>query len=196
MAKLLLLPCFLILALANNLNAQGGGPIKVGKNILYVEWYGNGVYYSLNYEKMLPQHSSHQQCVRVGAMTYPSVYTNGGWIFAFPIETNFLFGKRTKKLEIGVGNTFTTGKFYHYANHPTKGYVKDYYSQFILTGRVGYRLYSQGGFVFRGGIIPMLVYKPGYIPETPDSPIFGIARKNPKTFDAWISFGLSFGYSF
>ena len=195
MAKKLLLSCFIIVAFFSKVIAQGG-PTKVGKNVFYAEWYGNGIYYSLNYEKTLRQRTSRMQCVRVGAMIYPSVYTRNGWIFAFPFETNFLFGKRTKKLELGFGNTFTTGKFYHMADHPKKGFIKDYYQQFILTGRIGYRVYSEGGFVFRGGILPLLVYKPGYVPETRDSAVFGSLRKNPKTFDVGISCGLSFGYSF
>jgi len=182
--------------------AQFGQTGLIGKNAFYAEWFGNGVYYSLNYERIFYSAPKFQAGVRIGAMAYSNLFIlpEKKLLYVFPMEINGLFGKHRQNIEIGIGNSFSTGRFYHWVSVP-----QQYYRQFILLARLGFRYYSKQGVVIRIAALPLLAYKLGYLPDMPDDSDFGIMKPatahliNDETYKRYtlgISAGLSFGYAF
>lgn len=181
--------------------AQPGQAIPVGRNALYAEWYGNGVYYSLNYERIFYSRNNNRLHLgaRMGAMAYPNVFSNKDIIFIIPAEVNAILGKSEHKIELGIGNSVSTARFYLLLSDPQR-----YYRQFILFTRLGYRYYYGKGILCRLALMPLLTYKLGYIsgedspgPEILKPSTSGLINDNSLSrFSLGISVGLTFGYSF
>lgn len=193
---------FLWLWMSSLASAQIGQSERGRSNTVFGEWYGNGIYYSLNYERKIHAHhtSQYQTTLRIGAMCFPNVFFPGKFLYAFPLEVNRLFGKGEHKSEFGIGSTCTTGRFYHWVTSP-----QQYYRQLILCTRLGYRYEGQSGIICRIGILPLMICKLGYMPEVPGQSDFGLLSPstsnlvNDRTavrYRLGISAGISFGYSF
>lgn len=71
------------------------------KNGLYVEAGGNAILYSLNYERRFYFNGSPRFTARVGFATLFAEEP-----FLIPAEINYLFGKKKKHFEAGLGRTF------------------------------------------------------------------------------------------
>jgi hypothetical protein len=145
---------------------------RTASNSIFIELLGNGLLYSINYDRMLMENLS----VRVGLM-YLSLSAADGTESAkvsfmlVPVMLNYLLGSGSHKLEIGAGPVVA------HASGTASGTGGDLAASgtgVAGTAVVGYRYVPKdGGFTFRGGFTP-LFSKGGFFP--------------------WV--GLSFGYVF
>lgn len=146
--------------------AQNGVPLK--PNAAYLELLGNGLLYSLNYDRFLTAHLTG----RVGLFVLAAQDSDGegsGAVLATPVLVNYLFGRGNHHLETGIGATLLAG-----AIEDLEDEVDESFSGAVGTATLGYRYQRPGGgFVFRAGV----------------TPFFGAGGIAP-----W--FGVSFGYSF
>jgi hypothetical protein len=135
------------------------------QNQLYLELAGNGLIYSINYERFL----SEDFTIRGGFGITPGLIFVEGTFIHIPVTASYLIGSKTSKLELGLGATYFAGE-----DTEIFGLDAGDQSLIILTGIVGYRYTSPGGFVFR------VLFTPLYNSEE-DSYFYP-------------SFGLSFGF--
>jgi len=137
------------------------------QNQLYLELGGNGLIYSINYERLLSENFT----LRGGFGITPGLIFVEGTFIHIPVTASYLIGSKTSKLELGLGATYFAGK-------DTEIFGLDAGDQFLvfLTGIIGYRYTSPAGFVFR------VLFTPIYNSE--EDPYF------------YPSFGLSFGFAF
>jgi hypothetical protein len=133
----------------------------VSRNAIYVEAFGTGIFYSVNYERFV----SNDLTFRIGFSTFTihanydrDQYTH----YAVPIMANYLIGEGNSKLEIGAGIEFLAGSGESTGDHTyfisttplSLSYV-------LLVGSFGYRYQpSDGGIHFR------LVTTPFFVPKT------------------------------
>jgi len=135
------------------------------QNQLYLELGGNGLIYSINYERLL----SENFILRGGFGITPGIIFVEGTFIHIPFTASYLIGSTTSKLELGLGATYFAGE-----DTELFGLDAGDQSLIILTGIVGYRYTSPGGFVLR------VLFTPLYNSEE-DSYFYP-------------SFGLSFGF--
>ena len=137
------------------------------QNQVYLELGGNGVIYSINYERLLSENFS----LRGGFGITPGFFFVEGTFIDIPVTASYLIGSERSKLEMGLGATFLAS-----SNVEVFGLDSNDQSLIILTGIVGYRYISPSGFVFR------IFFTPLYSSEG-DPPFVPY-------------FGLSFGFAF
>lgn len=154
---------------AADLRAQSKGGFA--RNSVFAELGGNSGSYSLNYERFLTRHFS----LRVGAGHFGKKILGGPESeIAVPVMINFFLGKRSSKLELGLG--LLAGK--------TSSDIpeQDNRSFSHLTSFLGYRYQKpEGGLLLRGGIVQINVLEE-YV---------GGPMKGSK-----IGLGISAGYAF
>lgn len=183
------------LVLCGITNAQEDNTFKLKKNAIYAEIGGNGMLYSLNYERQIYQKNKFHFAASIGGMAFPELF-NPGIIVIIPLEAKILLGKKKNFFETGLGNSFNTATYnsfqFNSSGNPKDFYYKSHYA-FL---RIGYRYQNpNGGFLFRIAALPYLNYKPGFIASYPNEPNFGIEgseRKNEIGFWAGASFGFTF----
>jgi hypothetical protein len=145
---------FLVLLPASNVFSQKVEKEKndlVAKNAVYFEFGGQGILYSLNYERRIAQYAS----LRLGftAWRTRSSTTRSGFT-GFPIMINFLTGKRNSNFEAGVGLVPAIVGV-GISNGIVSGSDKS--TLVLLTGTFGYRYQPlKGGFLFRIGLNPII----------------------------------------
>ena len=148
---------------------------NISKNTIYFEALGNGVLYSLNYDRIIFTKNLFQISGRIGFSYIPYLKNNlesFNDIFKYPFEVNVLYGRKSHA-EIGLGYTPV---FITYHENTFKIY--DVYSYSGV--RVGYRYQEPfGGFFFRIGFIPYINF-PKYLKNS-----------GPKYY-----LGFGFGYTF
>ena len=130
------------------------------KNAAYVSLLGQGLIYSVNYERHVNDFAG-----RIG-FSYLSLgaafddATVGGTLWSVPVSIQYLgLGKGSRTLEIGVGiiATSVTGEASGFDES-----LKRRSTNIIYTTNVGYRYLSpNGAFLFRAGLSP--IYGPGSI---------------------------------
>jgi hypothetical protein len=80
-----------------------------GTNNWFIEFGGSGLFYSLNYEKLLYKYEKYGMVGRIGAAYNPSAQillnkiTLGDNTFIFPFTTSFVYGGGKERLEAGMG---------------------------------------------------------------------------------------------
>lgn len=169
MKKLLSL---LILFAAYLGQSQTNAGVKQRRNAFYFELLGNAQFYSFNYERLFSLNEKTLLAARVGCgvMLMGDMPDEGEELAyaLFPLEFNFLFGKGSHNLELGVGHTYNTQVYAQYFNTP--GPVAPiFYHRHYITSRVGYRFQRPGHrFLLRAGLLPEMIYRPGYV-EVPSS---------------------------
>ena len=113
---------------------------EVRKNHADVELLGNGIAYSLNYERTLSQ----QFNVRIGINKWETD-------FLVPVTVGKVFGEHKHHFELAIGNTVN---FYKSRSSGQREVA------FIATAFAGYRYTSdKKPFVFRAGFTPWYVYE-------------------------------------
>ncbi len=144
------------------------GPTEFARNSIFVELGGNGVLYSLNYDRKFTDHVSG----RVGGMGF-SVESNNGAdrvsLLLFPTMINYLIGSGNSRLELGAGLLWgiAEGELEDYGSFNGLGLAG-------VTSTIGYRLQPEtGGFNFRVGLTPYF---------------------SDGTFQFWGGLGLGFGF--
>jgi len=172
--------------------AQTSAEVKPRKNAFYFELLGNAQFYSFNYERLFSLSERTRLAARLGCgVMFLADMPDEGEEMAyalFPLELNFLFGKGSHNLELGLGHTYNT-QVYALQDFNAPGPVNPiFYHRHYITSRVGYRFQRPGRrFLFRVGILPEMIYRPGY-EEVP----WGDFKK--KQFVLWG--GLSLGRVF
>ena len=145
---------------------ESPAPAVTAPNAVYVELLGNGLLYSVNYDRLVAPHVS----ARVGVAALAAA--DGGSsaaVVAAPLMVNYLFGKGSSRFETGVGILLASGSVEN-----VEGAEDDSFSGAVGTATLGYRYQRPGGgFFFRTGL----------------TPFFGTGGIAP-----W--FGISFGYGF
>jgi hypothetical protein len=152
-----------------NIVAQGQQIRPYKKNQFYLELGGNGIIYSLNYERLLSENFT----LRGGIGYTPGLIFVEGTFIHIPFTASYLIGSSSSKFEMGLGFTYFTGR-----DVEIFGLEGGDKSVIVLTGIIGYRYVSQKGFVFR------IAFTPFYNPNNTED-----SRFLP-------SGGLSFGYVF
>ncbi len=109
--------------------------IKIKRNTIYVEAFGQGILNSLSFDRLYHINRRVKTSFTAGVMLDPA---NLRW--GIPVSYNWLFGKKKSHLELGVGLTYWTEK---YVND-----IVDYYT--YVTPKIGYRFQRpKGGLFFR-----------------------------------------------
>ena len=125
-------------------------------NTIYFELLGNGLVYSLNYDRMVTDKIS----VRAGygGLTVSQVSSTPGVLFEdikitlIPVLANYLRGEGSHKLEVGGGIVLITVDY--------TGSMEDLDFKIgaegsVFTGNVGYRYQKpEGGFFFKASLCP------------------------------------------
>lgn len=134
------------------------------KNAVFAELLGNGLVYSVNYERFLwPIPIG----IRVGAsfFTYAVSDVSGSGnltLLTFPITASYFWGTLRHKLELGLGATFL------YTSASTDSTGTTYGNSGLgiaATAIVGYRYLPVGrGITFGGGFTPLLRASRGFLP--------------------------------
>lgn len=147
------------------------------KNGVYLELFGNGGIYSLNYERFLSPDFS----LRAGFGSFSGESFWGSEeisLTTFPLLGNYFYGKGRNKLELGAGFLVGTKKI-----ESTWDETSSTTTIFDLTALIGYRNQKPGGgLIFRAGLTPFFALSGGE-DAYPDE---GLT----------ISGGLSVGYAF
>ena len=188
-AKLSLLVCMVIMS--QHARTQSDSTLELKKNAIYFELFGNGLFYSFNYERMFYQ----ERNIRLGGRIGLSVIPFADWgdegeemvLGMFPLEINLLMGKQKNFLETGIGHTYNTQVYRE--DIMDSGLVElTHYHRHSLSLRIGYRFQKPNGkFLFRIAALPQLIYRPGFI-NVPN----GQFRK--YEFSVWG--GVTFGRAF
>ena len=122
---------------------------EINKNSVYIELGGNGVLYSLNYDRFFEISNRLKASCRLGFHYSENLNDNGNRFIGFPIEISGLYSifKNKHFLEIGTGLTFMNDNDFSMDN---KAQV------FIWVLRAGYRYQKpEGGLFLRLGFTPM-----------------------------------------
>ena len=130
---------------------------KIKSNSVYFELLGNGVVFSLNYEKILINKRNNLG-IRFGFGFSPEDEIRD--IFTIPIELIVIFGNKKHHLELGIGSSF-----YSVIIKPQNQRKYMNYSMMFF-GRIGYRYTAIKGFLFRVGFTPV-VEIPGLLFDKP-----------------------------
>ncbi|HQF42505.1 MAG TPA: hypothetical protein PK073_06290 [Ignavibacteriaceae bacterium] len=110
------------------------------KNQLYFELGGNGIIYSLNYERLLTESLT----LRAGIGITPGMIFVEGTFIHIPLTVSYLIGGARSKFETGLGAVYLSG-----SDIKVFGLQAGELSAVALTGIIGYRYTSRGGFVLR-----------------------------------------------
>jgi hypothetical protein len=143
--------CVALLFICNISNAQDYDVYRepTGTNNWFVEVFGSGLFYSLNYEKVLYRKEGTGWVARIGAAYNPSDYTMlntiyvDGNTFMFPFTTSILLGQRKERIELGLGFTMMTQGFSD--------------REIVPTGVVGFRIVETNKVYFRVNYTPLIM---------------------------------------
>ena len=124
------------------------------KNSFQVDLGGHGLFYSLNYERILLNGERFKTASQVGISYYPpKVGMLDIWI---PIGINELFSFGNHHLEAGIG--------YMPIREATRDpdlQVREWFWSHMMTGRIGYRYQKPGGhLILRAAFTPVLEVDP------------------------------------
>ncbi len=131
---LLFLFAFIIIGAAN---AQSI-PTSVQKNTVFLELGGNGVYYSLNYDRILLAKTNWKLVGRVGAM----YHTHFAQRAAIPLELSYLRGRKNHHLEFGLGVTPLYEFFQRVERDQNQALLIN--TALLYSSRIGYRYQKKG----------------------------------------------------
>jgi hypothetical protein len=166
---------FLLLALVPVRNASGQHPVfelpynqevgfkpgnKLSRNAIHLELAGPGVLYSVNFE----HHFTAKLSLRAGLSIWSIdsldlilLQIKNFKFRSFPVMVNYLIGKKSSHLELGLGiqPVFMKGEFdvfyFIHADEQDKG------SGILGLSTIGYRYQKdEGGLIFRIGVNPVI----------------------------------------
>jgi hypothetical protein len=141
-------------------------PPQPASNVVFFEPLGNGLLYSLDYERFL---SPAPFGLRAGAsfFTWQVSSSQGAGnltLATFPFVASFYYGPAPHKLQLGLGATI----LYFGASTDSTGAKYEGSATglgFAATGVVGYRyLPPDGGFTFGVGFTPLYRTQKGFLP--------------------------------
>jgi hypothetical protein len=124
------------------------------KNTFFLELGGNGFFYSLNYDRILLDHTAWKISARTGAMYMPGIFEANRHMIGLPMEISYLRGRNNHHLELGLGFTPIYDTYLR-TDYDGRQYVGQ---DLVLIGvaRVGYRYQKrEGGMFYRAGFTPL-----------------------------------------
>jgi len=164
--------------------SQETSSFEASPNSVYVELIGNGIMYSVNYDRVIKTRDRMKFSARIGFS-----YVDIGLFdeiegVVVPIELlGWIGDKGHFEFGAGLSSQFVTLEDDSLLGGPSERYDSQAY---YLTGRLGYRLQKpDGGFLFRAGFVPMVL-----LGENNSERV----SSDRPSFVPW--FGFSFGYSF
>jgi hypothetical protein len=114
-------------------------------NMAYIEFAGNGMIYSMNYERRVYQKGGFNLQVRAGMGFTMQKY-------AFPVGVNIALGKARKKFETGV--TFTMNNYNRNEHGRIDNYDKDYNAMnFSIDPNLAFRVETRSHMFFRLSVL-------------------------------------------
>ena len=124
------------------------------KNSFQVDLGGHGLFYSLNYERILLNGGKFKTASQVGISYYPpKAGMRDIWI---PIGINELFSFGNHHLETGIGYMPIIE-----ASRDLELQVREWFWSNLMTGRIGYRYQKPGGrLILRAAFTPVLEVDP------------------------------------
>jgi hypothetical protein len=143
---------------------------REAQNAIYVDLLGPGLFYSLNYDRMLTDDLSARigfSYISFGASAGDGTASADFSYWAVPLTVSYLgIGSENNMLEVGGGpiimNVSGSGVI---ETDDTKTGAEASATVFAMTGMVGYRHQpSDGGFVFRIGASPVMAFGAGFLP--------------------------------
>ncbi len=163
---ILLIMCFNI----QNANAQSEYCTKLRKNSIFLEVGGNGIVYSINYDRLFDFSNKIKGSARIGVNYFENFNNNESRIFGIPVEFSGLYSISKNKhfLELGTGLTYFNSKKFKESQNE---------NVFIFALRLGYRYQNpEGGLFLKAGFTPL---------------------NNFPDFEFWVLIGgISIGYTF
>ncbi len=183
----------------------------MARNSVYLEVFGQGLYNSLSYDRILFPEFRVKHSATIGLTFIPPIgYMQ---VVAIPVSYNFIFGQRKHHLELGLGFTPMIFKeigiqstFYEQDNFGTVTSVTEKVDNvnlfFYLTPKIGYRFQKpEGGFFFRATLTPPVAginiwryNSTSSYSQSPYTELFTNAAFFGSRIYPWA--GLSFGYTF
>jgi hypothetical protein len=188
-----LIACFIIFTVINSVISQENNVSNTfEKNTIYTEAFGQGFCWSLNYDRLFNTEKRIMNSYTAGIVYVPeSIQFGDGTYYGIPLSYNWLIGKKSHHLELGIGLTSLLV-------NPNSIVKSDFYA--YLTPKIGYRFQRpQGGLFFRATATPMIdllsvnTYKSGSNKSRGFSTLSNVVGLDYAVFP-WP--GLSIGYSF
>lgn len=180
------------------------------KNSYYLEFFGQGLYYSFNCDRLMYTHFGFKSSISAGLtfLPHPELF-----VVALPASYNVMYGPRNHNIELGIGFTpmFIQTKSQVTENWQDANGVQvsnqfegtQNYFYTYLTPKIGYRLQKKdGGFFMRATFTPAVGLiniegniKGGHIKNTGIGHInfFGQTAFFPYAAVPWL--GLSVGWT-
>lgn len=123
------------------------------KNIIQVEAFGHGLFYSVGYERVLINHQTFKTSALIGFAYYPPQSGIIDWWI--PLVINELVSIHNHHLELGIGTVITRE-----ATRNADLEALTWLSEPFLTGRLGYRWQRpQGRWLFKIAFTPLMKFK-------------------------------------
>ena len=144
---------FSVLTLTAYSQEQLDFPLRFkNKNSIQMELFGHGLFYSLNYERIILNGESLKTSGQVGLAYYPpKTDVRDIWV---PVIINEIFSYERHHLEFGLGHVFINE-----SNRTLEDEIISREWNGMLTGRFGYRYQKPSGrFIFRAGFTPLYEY--------------------------------------
>lgn len=135
-------------------------------NAVFLELLGNGLLYSVNYERLLTQWNVGLRA-GVGFVAYKVSSANGAGalvLASFPLVASWYYGSGNHRLQLGLGATVLYVKAStDAAGLSYQGSVPSF--GVAATAVIGYRYWPRhGGFTFGAGFTPLLRESKGILP--------------------------------
>ena len=130
------------------------------KHCAYLEFLGNTeTLLSVNYERILNAHSRSKlhYSLRTGFGTYER-RQDTAWVFSFPLELNFIYGRRKHYIETSFGYTALLGSPLVDSEYTPPARFGHYNKIYVF--RLGYRYMFEGILV---RLTPIYLYYPDFI---------------------------------
>ena len=122
----------------------------MARNTIFIEGLGNGLMYSINFDRHIYKRDNFKISIRGGAAYIP---LSDLPVWSFPVATNFIFGDK-HHLEFGCGLTYVYGLNSTYDSN-SKLLISS--SIYLAIKLIGYRFQiNKGGLFFSIGLIPIL----------------------------------------
>lgn len=126
-----------------------GPPADTTKNTLFVEALGNGLIYSVNYERFVAPRIA----IRIGGEYLGGSFDSSESVSLglFPVMGTVLLGEGTHHIELGAGLTFATANV-------DLDELGELDAAALPTATIGYRYQKpEPGFIFRIGFTPVVL---------------------------------------
>jgi hypothetical protein len=148
--KKLIYTTFLFFFFSSTYGQENPTSGELKRNTIYAEAFGQGFCWSLNYDRLFNTEKRFMNSFTAGLVYVPkSIQFGEGTYFGIPVSYNWLLGKKSHHLELGIG--LTSLLVNPYSNNIST------YSYTYLTPKIGYRFQRpQGGIFFKATATAMI----------------------------------------